>query len=725
MLVLTGFLWAWGVPHVLAVPAGDSHVKAELISEVRSIRPGSAFWAALRLRMNEGWHTYWKNPGDSGLSTSVEWILPQGFRAEEIQWPLPEKIVEGPLTTYGYRGEIYLLAEIKVPDSVPAGSRQTIQAEAKWLACREICVPGKAELSLELPVSDEIPEMDERWAENFAKVRGKMPFQTTRWEIRAVDLDRDFAMRLRPLSPSCRELQDLEFFPERPAMIDHSAKQRLKKTRNGYRLYLKKSPVAEEFPRRLQGILISKTGWNGDFSGEVLRIDVPIEKPAPARPGKTIRGSASMKKPLSFRLAVLFAFLGGVILNLMPCVFPVLSLKILNFAEQAGRDRRKIRTHGLIFTAGVLASFWLLAGILILLRAGGEQIGWGFQLQSSGFVIFLACLFFLFALNLFGVFEIGTSLSAAGGILERTSGPAHSFLSGVLATVVATPCTAPFMGSALGFALSQSVRVSFVIFTFLGLGMSFPYLLLSFSPVLVKSLPKPGKWMITLKKFLGLLLTATVFWLAWVLWVQRGWGAVLVLCSGFLALGAGVWILGRWAVSTNSRRGRITARIMAAAFILAGLALAFSGRDFQAQDLKRGQEEASGGKIQWEPFSKERLDALRAEGKPVFIDFTAAWCLTCQVNERLVLSDRRIARRMKELGITALKADWTRHDENITGALAGYGRDSVPLYVFYGQGKENAPVILPELITPGIVLKALGNTDHRQQTEDQRPKTTD
>jgi len=720
-ILLAGFLWASGIPLLFASPAGDSQVKAELISEMQSIRPGSSFWVALHLKMEEGWHTYWKNPGDSGLATSIEWVLPEGFQAEEIQWPFPQKIVQGPMATYGYEGEVYLLIEIKASGSVPAGSRQKIMAKAEWLACKEICVPGKADLVLELPVSEETPKMDGRWTGAFADVRGRMSFETSRWEIQAFDFPEKIVARLKPLSPNCRDLQDLEFFPERPAMIDHFAKQRLEKTRHGYRLSLKKSPISENFPKRLQGILLSRTGWNDTFSGNALKIDVPIKKPAPVRTGKISRAD----KPMSLRFAVLFAFLGGLILNLMPCVFPVLSLKILNFAAQSGQDRRKIRKHGLVFASGVLVSFWTLAGILIALRAGGEQIGWGFQLQSSGFVVFLACLFFTFGLNLFGVFEIGTSFSGAGGAFDRSSGMANSFLSGVLATVVATPCTAPFMGTALGFALSQPARVSFLIFTFLGLGMSFPYLLLSFFPVFTHFLPKPGKWMVSLKKFLGLLLLATVLWLVWVLGLQKGTAAVAALCLGFLALGIGLWILGRWAVPSNSRWVKVFARLAATVFILAGLALAFWGRNFQGPATERGKQEPSGTKIQWEPFSKERFDTLRKEGEPVFIDFTAAWCLTCQVNERLVLSNPRIARKMKELGITALKADWTSHDAAIARALAEYGRDSVPLYVFYKRGGESAPVILPELITPGIVLKALESTDNRLQTEDQRPKTKD
>lgn len=601
---------------LFAGPVKNAHVEAELVSETKSIRPGETLWLALRLRMEEGWHTYWKDPGDSGLATSVQWDLPEGFEAGGIEWPRPERIELPPLVSFGYEGEVFLPVRVRVPVSLEAGSVQRIGARVKWLSCKEMCVPGKAELSLELPVSAGPSAIDERWREGFAGAR-----------------------RTLGLGP------------------------------------LKK---------------------NG--TGEI---------------GPGIR---------SQKAALLFAFLGGLILNLMPCVFPVLSLKVLAFVNEAGEDRKKIWLHGLVFTGGVLVSFWALAGILLALRAAGSQIGWGFQLQSPAFLAFLAVLFFFFSLNLFGVFEIGTSLTRFGGSAGKSSGWMNSFLSGVLATAVATPCTAPFMGSALAFALSQPVMVSFRIFTALGLGMAFPYLALSCFPSLLKLLPRPGMWMVHLKRFLGLLLLLTVVWLVWVFGLQTANEAVAMLVSGLFFMMLGMLMLKRGPAS-KPLGGRsfpavfftLALRLLGIALLIAGLALAFGSLGVAKKSEGAGLSEGPQAGIAWERFSTERLDELKAQGTPVFIDFTAAWCLTCQVNERLALNDRKVVRKFRELGIVALKADWTRRDEEVTQALARFGRSSVPLYVLYGRNGAEPPVILPELITPKIVLGSLGSIEEKSE----------
>jgi thiol:disulfide interchange protein DsbD len=397
-------------------------------------------------------------------------------------------------------------------------------------------------------------------------------------------------------------------------------------------------------------------------------------------------------------LAALFAFIGGMILNLMPCVLPVLSLKVLSFMRQAEAQKTRAWRHGLVFSAGVLTSFWVLAALLLILRAGGQAVGWGFQLQSPYFVLILAAFFFLFGLNLFGVFEFGTSFASLAGVVENPAGYGHSFLTGVLAAVVATPCTAPFMGAALGFSLAQPATVSLLIFTCLGLGMAFPYLLLSFSPSLLAAMPKPGMWMISLEQFMGFLLMASVVWLLGIFGLQTGLASLNRALACLLAFAFAAWMVGRWAGPANAFAMRFVARGIALLVVAGALAWALSGLD-AAEDPARPEG------LRWEPYSAERLASLRAEGKPVFIDFTAAWCLTCQVNERLALADRRVQEKFRELGVATLKADWTRRDEEITQALAGYGRNSVPLYVLYGRADE--PVILPEILTPGQVLKAL------------------
>ena len=404
----------------------------------------------------------------------------------------------------------------------------------------------------------------------------------------------------------------------------------------------------------------------------------------------------------SIALALVFAFIGGLILNLMPCVLPVLSLKIMGIVQQAGEAASEKLKHGVLFTLGVLISFWLLAGLLLLLRAGGEQLGWGFQLQSPSFVTILSIFLFLFGLSMFGVFEIGTSLMSVGQGTSNKSAYMGSFTSGILATVVATPCTAPFMGSALGFALSQPAFVSLLVFTFLGLGMAAPYLLLTASPKLLKFIPKPGVWMESMKQFMGFLLMATVLWLLWVLSLRTGAEGVLILLAALLIAGVGGWIFGRWG---NIAKEQPTRRIaQALALISVAGAIFFSLTNIKAQTPETASNHKQ-GKIEWQKFSPELVDRLRAEGKPVFIDFTAAWCLSCQVNERVAFGSEEVQNAFLQKKIAAVKADWTNKDAIIAEALGKFGRNSVPLYVLYAPKKD--AILLPEIITPGTVLGAL------------------
>ncbi|MCP5061820.1 MAG: DUF255 domain-containing protein [Ignavibacteriae bacterium] len=406
---------------------------------------------------------------------------------------------------------------------------------------------------------------------------------------------------------------------------------------------------------------------------------------------------------ISVWFALVSAFIGGLILNLMPCVLPVLSLKIFSIVQQSGEDRRKRIDHGLAFTLGVLATFWVLAITLILLRAGGEQLGWGFQLQSPAFIIILTTLLFLFGLSMFGVFEIGTSLTAVGQGSANEEGFIGSFSSGVLATIVATPCTAPFMGSALGYALSQPAYVSLLVFTFLGLGMAAPYLLLTTIPSLSKYVPKPGAWMETFKQFMGFLLMATVLWLLWVFSLQVGAEGLLILLGSFIIASIGGWIFGRWGNIAKPKPTRVKAMIAAIILILGGIVFTFNNIDANNATTTEMEQ----GKIKWQTFSPELVKEYLDEGKPVFIDFTAAWCLSCQVNEKVAFSSEDVQNAFDKMGVQMLKADWTNRDEVIGRELAKFGRNSVPLYVLYSGRKNAEPVLLPEIITPGIVLDAL------------------
>ena len=415
-----------------------------------------------------------------------------------------------------------------------------------------------------------------------------------------------------------------------------------------------------------------------------------------------------LQNDVTFFAALVFAFVGGLILNLMPCVFPILGVKILGFVRDAHNDTRILRAQGLLFLTGVLLSFWALAGLLLALRAGGEALGWGFQLQSPGFVTALSILFLLMALNLFGVFEIGTSVQVlAGNVSARRRGIfGEALLSGVLATLVATPCTAPFMGTALGYTLAQSPLVALVVFTALALGMAAPVVLLSWFPAALRWLPKPGAWMTAFRQFMAFPLLATVVWLAWILGAQRGNDAVLHLFVGLVLVAMAAWVYGRWAMF-GSKLGYVGTL----ALIAGGVVLAWPDDAAVARAASSAGTDpivaVKPGELPWQPYSKARLEELLAAGKPVFVDFTAAWCITCQVNKRIALHNEDVVHGFAELGIVPLKADWTTQDPAITAALAEFNRNAVPLYVMYAPKNPAGPIVMPEVLTPSIMLAEL------------------
>ncbi|HRK60941.1 MAG TPA: protein-disulfide reductase DsbD family protein [Candidatus Omnitrophota bacterium] len=627
------FFTIWLSVPVSAEPVYDAHARVELIADTAEITPGSEFQAGVLFRMDPEWHVYWKNPGDSGLAPVFKWELPEGISAGEIRWPIPQKIDLPPLTSYGYEKEVLLAVPFKASPELNTQLPAVLRVKVEWLACKVECIPGKAELEIKTPfqANNEI----------FRKTESTYPAKKLPWKVEARRTEKN--IQLSFFSGEAKmSLGDVYFFPENEALVSHAEPQTLTRKNQGYELQIPLSVNHPEDLESLRGVLVSREGLSAVRGWEV---NVPFSSAAPA----------VVRPPLHLAGAVFFAFLGGLILNLMPCVLPVLSLKILSFVSEANQSRPSVLKQGLIFTAGVLFSFWVLAGALILLKAGGQQIGWGFQLQSPWFVAVLAVIFLILAFNLFGFFEIGLSLTGAGQNLSAKKGWAGTFASGVLAVVVATPCTAPFMGTALGYALTQPAWTAWIIFTALGFGLAFPYFILCANPAWLRFIPKPGPWMITLKRVLGTLLLLTVFWLGWIFSVQMG---------------------------------------------------AF-------QIVSRNQE-ASAHKLSWEPYSEARLTELLAAGRPIFVDFTAAWCLTCQVNERLVLDRKETAELFKEGNIAALKADWTNRDEEVTRALASHGRNSIPFYLFY-SGKGAAPVVLPEILTPKIVREALSVLDLQKE----------
>ncbi|MDE2825643.1 MAG: protein-disulfide reductase DsbD family protein [Gemmatimonadota bacterium] len=703
------------------------YMETELVVETTSVKPGQPFWAGLRMKMDEHWHTYWRNPADSGLPTKIHWALPDGFKAGEINWPYPQKIELDILASYGYEGETLLLVEITPPADLETGGTVDVGAFASWLVCAEICLPGESGYQVTLPVSTKAPQADERWTDLFARTREQLPVPVPGWHVEAAISDSTVVLHAAPPEWFPGNLTGAEFYPYNADLIDYISPQKLEKTETGYLLTMRRSGFYAGRPEQIAGVLVSADGWRGPGSERALAVSAVYADVLPAAvaaigspgsPGSPGSGNVSAVSGLAATAisgdlvsglwqALLFALIGGLILNLMPCVLPVLSIKVLGFIHQAGDDPAKARRHGLVFTAGVLVSFLALAAVLIALRTGGEQLGWGFQLQSPVFIVILSVIIFMFGLSLFGVFEIGTSLVGLGGRMDSSSGLGGSFLSGVLATVVATPCTAPFMGVALGYALTQSAAQSLAIFGFLGLGMALPYLTLSSVPALLRYVPKPGAWMESFKQFMGFLMMATVVWLLWVLNLQTDPNLVALVMVLLVLVALGSWILGRWGGIAAGSRSRMAARAAAAVIIIASMVTVLSQVPAPAKADRTAAASTYSAGLEWEPFSRQLVRDLRASGKSVFVDFTAAWCLSCQVNKRVALSDSRVVELFETLGVVPVQADWTSRDPEITRALAEFGRNSVPLYVLYTGGPDSEPEILPELLTPGLVLDAL------------------
>ncbi len=675
-------------------------VQASLISEVQTIEPGKSFWVGCRLEMKEHWHTYWTNPGDSGLATKIEWELPEGFQPSEIYWPYPEWISAFGAVTFGYEGEIILLSKINVPEDAKIGESISLKGNVSWLACEKTCVPGKASVSINLVVGEK-EELNESHKESFAKARAALPEAEKEGTFQA-EAKKNSVSLLISFPEEMNGTSKVTFFPKEAGVFDYAIEQKLEKVDQGYLLHLTVSEYWEEPVTKLTGVLV----WENDESHSVWEVDVAVETAKETSETKTERKedekgavAENSSTVTSFAIALIFSFVGGLILNLMPCVLPVLSLKILGFVKEAGGDQSKIWKNGVFFTMGVMFSFWSLAGLLIFLKSGGEQLGWGFQLQSPQFVILLGTLFFLIGLNLFGVFEVGTSLMSAGMSTSKQSGLFSSFSSGVLATVAATPCTAPFMGSAIGFTLSEPAYISLLIFSAIGLGMATPYLLVSCFPGLLSVVPKPGPWMETFKQFMGFPMMATVIWLIWVFGQQQGINGTAFMLGILLLVGIGGWIYGRWGNFTKGKTTRAVAKMTFLLILILSLVL--------PSLVLYGPDEASVNSSPWLDFSTEKLEELREEGKPVFIDFTAAWCLTCQFNKKFILHTQEVSDKFAELGVIKMQADWTNHDEEITKALAKFGRNSVPVYVFYPKGINSTPILLPEVLTVSLVLERL------------------
>ncbi len=694
------------------------HSEAELISEVSAVRAGEPFTIGLLITLDEGWHTYWKNAGDAGNGVLMDWTLPEGFTVDSLRYPVPERIPYPPLMNYGYYDEVVLLATVTPPADLAAGSVE-FAAVADFLVCADVCIPATANVDLTLPVRAGTGAIAaSASAPLIRRFRGQMPIDGADWGARAARTEGGFVVSVTPPEGWSGAFNGAYFFPDDPITLSHVADQPAGLAGDELRLELTESEYLYGEPEVITGLLVLPEGQAFDEAGHRgIELSMPVEATgvewataavtplaAPAAGAASRAGAAG--GGLTLLVALFFALVGGVILNLMPCVFPILSLKALGFASRGG-DRSAMRADGLAFGAGVIVTFLVVAGALLAVRAGGAQVGWGYQLQSPTVVALLAALMFGIGLWLAGVVELGASLTRVGG-MGGGDGRGSAFLTGVLATVVATPCTAPFMGAAIGAALIRPPVEALSIFAALGVGMAAPYVALSFWPGLARKLPKPGRWMETFKQVLAFPMFAVAVWLVWVFGLQTGMGGAARLLFALLLLSLAAWLVGRWPATLASGRIRIVTRSLALlALVTAVLVGAAAVRGAEPLPSGGGGGEAA---LEWEEFSPELVAEYRSQGRPVFVDFTAAWCISCQVNERVALHTEEVAAALRDYDVALIKADWTRRDPVITEALASFDRAGVPLYVLYPPDPSAEPRLLPELLTKKIVLDALRET---------------
>lgn len=660
--------------------ASAQHLSVQLVVPPAQVFPGQSFTAGLYFKLEPGWHVYWINAGDSGEPPQIRWTLPAGISAGAMQFPAPRRLPLGPLMDFGYEKKVLFPIPLQVAaDFNPGGSSVKLGGNVSWLVCREVCIPGKATLSIVRPAlkrqtgSPAFVPADAQLIERF---RNTLPRTLPAGDVaRFQSRPRGFTLVVKTGSRN----RSAEFFPFDQNLIANAAPQPARLLPNGVEISLTKDQNLTTVPRELHGLLVLGDGQAFEIHATPGALTLPVASPS----------------AFGMLRIVLLSFFGGVILNLMPCVFPVLFLKGLALVQSSAEERHKLRMHGLIYAMGILVSFWVVVAVLLAIRAAGHNLGWGFQFQSPVFIVLLALLLFFLGLSLAGQFEIGLTLTSAGSGLAARNGCAGSFFTGVLAVIVATPCTAPFMGAAVGYALASSASVSLVVFTAVALGLAAPYLLLAFNPGWTRLLPRPGAWMEILKQAASIPLFATVIWLLWVFNQTTAASSLIFLLAAFLLLAIAGWILGRWPA-----KGPATA--VAVLVLAAAVAVpVWAVHALAPSSITHAQE------TQWQPFAPGLVAEYQAQGKPVFVDFTASWCLSCQVNERVVLDRADVQQRLNSSGVELIRADWTRHDEAIANALAALGRSGVPTYALY-PADPNAPAkLLPEVLTPGIVIHAL------------------
>ncbi len=678
------------IPAHAQTKTDESNVKIRLLPEYGRIEAGQEIWIGIEQSIRKHWHTYWKNPGDSGSAPRIAWDLPAGFELSEIYWPTPHKLPYGPLLNYGYEDNVILLQKLSAPADLPEGAL-TLNADIEVLVCKEECIPeyGTYTLTLNNPSA----EAEDNSA-YIAAALGKLP-EPVNWDASFAQKDNDFVLTIPVAIGGAldgHDLASLEFFPDDWGLIDNTAAPQSQLTNGTLIIRQKRGDRPLEDLEYTTGVLTIR---NAD--GQTLTAAFQAEKSNAAKTPPTT--ALSKASTTTFLQALILALLGGIILNLMPCVFPVLSLKALSLAKMSDKEQSHARLHGLSYTAGVMLSFLTIAGILIALQAGGAQIGWGFQLQNPLVVALLAYLLFVIGLNLSGFFEFGSGLANIGGRLTQGHGYSHSFATGILATLVATPCTAPFMAAAIGFALVQPALISLSVFAALGFGLAFPYLLLSFVPAARSILPRPGAWMDVFKQFLAFPMFLSAAWLIWVISQQAGPLGVMVVLFGLVSLSFGLWLLQHM---PRKNPGRLIVKTLGAIalllpfFILPGTA----GTQDNSNTAQKTESQKFG-----ETFSPAALEDALKGNDPVFVEMTAAWCITCKANHAIAINIDSTKRVFADNNVRYLIGDWTNQDPEISKYLQSYGRNGVPLYVFYGARDVNTeqrpePKVLPQILLP-------------------------
>ena len=728
-----------GFPAVPSAPEADP-VRARLITTSNGVEPGGTVLVGVHLEQDDGWHTYWKNSGDAGLSTEIEWTLPEGWSAGPILWPAPKRYVEaGDLITFGYSGDPVLLTRITAPRD--ARGPVTLRARADWLMCKELCIPGDAELELTLEVGGSGAPVPARDLELIEASRARLPVPAravdglnvaTHLDLSAVPPGQGARAALVIDGLDDPAAAEFEWFPESAdGLFADEAEHAVDAGRLLIGVPFELEPGVESGTLVDWGGVLVLTAADGTPRFVEVELPVPVAAEGQAVEARSpdvfatllgagsagglfdqdFSGVAGSGPEGSLAYFLLLALVGGVILNVMPCVLPVLSLKVMGFVQHAGEDRSVQFRLGAMFAAGVLVSFLALAVVVIALQAAGDQLGWGFQFQNPVFVLVMGAVVFAFGLSLFGVYEIVLPVQVGGGG-GRGSAYAESFMNGVLATALATPCTAPLLGAALGFAFTQPPAVILAIFLTVGLGLSLPYVILSLNPGLLRFVPKPGPWMDTFKQAMGFLLMGTLIWLLWVLGQQVGTDGMIAALIFILVLGFALWMYGRMLDLNSSTQRRVS--VWAVMLVLvAGSWWQFvheplSGEAIAAQQgTQQVASHGGGGTAAWEPFSVAALETAVAEGNTVFVDFTAAWCTTCKVNEKTVIMTEPVLSKIEELGVKTFVGDWTNRDEEITRVLRQFGRSGVPFYAVFPAGRIDSPIVLPEIITQSMVVEAL------------------